>query len=92
MHHLCCLRIAIVLAWLCLQCKQYDILGILMDTLGIEPRASRMLSGCDTTTPRALNRYLSAAFNICQWQRIGEDLSCVGPPARYFIKGSHLEV
>ena len=24
-----------------------------MDTLGIEPRASRMLSGCDTTTPRA---------------------------------------
>ena len=26
-----------------------------MDTLGIEPRASRMLSGCDTTTPRALN-------------------------------------
>ena len=26
-----------------------------MDTLGIEPRASRMLSGCDTTTPCALN-------------------------------------
>ena len=26
---------------------------ISMDTLGIEPRASRMLSGCDTTTPRA---------------------------------------
>ena len=26
-----------------------------MDTLGIEPRASRMLSGCDTTTPRALD-------------------------------------
>ena len=25
-----------------------------MDTLRIEPRASRMLSGCDTTTPRAL--------------------------------------
>ena len=25
-----------------------------MDTLGIEPRASRMLSGCDTTAPRAL--------------------------------------
>ena len=24
-----------------------------MDTLGIEPRASRMLSGCDTTTPQA---------------------------------------
>ena len=27
-----------------------------MDTLGIEPRASRMLSGCDTTTPRALKK------------------------------------
>ena len=25
-----------------------------MDTLGIEPRASRMLSGCDATTPCAL--------------------------------------
>jgi len=25
-----------------------------MDTLGLEPRASRMLSGCDTTTPCAL--------------------------------------
>ena len=24
-----------------------------LDALGIEPRASRMLSGCDTTTPRA---------------------------------------
>ena len=24
-----------------------------MDSLGIEPRASRMLSGCDTTTPTA---------------------------------------
>ena len=27
-----------------------------MDTLGIEPRASRMLSGCDTTTPCAPRR------------------------------------
>ena len=27
-----------------------------MDTLGMQPRASRMLSGCDTTTPRALER------------------------------------
>ena len=25
-----------------------------MDALGIEPRALRMRSGCDTTTPRAL--------------------------------------
>ena len=29
-----------------------------MDTLGIEPRASRMLSGCDTTTPHALDMKL----------------------------------
>ena len=29
-------------------------MGGSMDTLGIEPRASRMLSGCDITTPRAL--------------------------------------
>ena len=28
--------------------------GSKMDTLGIEPRASRTLSGCDTTTPCAL--------------------------------------
>ena len=27
-----------------------------MDTLGIEPRASRVMSGCDTTTPCALMR------------------------------------
>ena len=29
----------------------------MVDTLGIEPRASRMLSGCDTTTPCALDGY-----------------------------------
>ena len=37
-----------------------------MDTLGIEPRASRMLSGCDTTTPRALEEYRHAQnMNLC---------------------------
>ena len=36
-----------------------------MDTLGIEPRASRMLSGCDTTTPCA--RLLSKSCR-CQLQ------------------------
>ena len=30
-----------------------EIHSCTMDTLGIEPRASRMLSGCDTTTPCA---------------------------------------
>ena len=34
-----------------------------LDTLGIEPRASRMLSGCDTTTPRALEEILSCSSN-----------------------------
>ena len=33
-----------------------------MDTLGIEPRASRMLSGCDTTTPRALEVWHCKGF------------------------------
>ena len=33
-----------------------------MDTLGIEPRASRMLSGCDTTTPRARLRASFGCF------------------------------
>ena len=36
-------------------------LQIQMDTLGIEPRASRMLSGCDTTTPCA---QMSGAFHL----------------------------
>ena len=34
-----------------------------MDTLGIEPRASRMLSGCDTTTPCALSGMFDAMRN-----------------------------
>ena len=36
-------------------------LQIQMDTLGIEPRASRMLSECDTTTPCA---QMSIAFHL----------------------------
>ena len=36
-----------------------------MDTLGIEPRASRMLSGCDTTTPCALGRSLTMSMGMC---------------------------
>ena len=46
----------------------------LLDTLGIEPKASRMLSGCATTTPRALEsfqhslvRRLSADWSGGQW-------------------------
>ena len=43
-----------------------------MDTLGIEPRASRMLSGCDTTTPRARPRtfiHLTYSPNNGYWSR-----------------------
>ena len=36
-----------------------------MDTLGIEPRASRMLSGCDTTTPRALEDVRPDVQRMC---------------------------
>ncbi len=36
--------------------------GQCVDTLGIEPRASRMLSGCDTATPCALRRRCCARF------------------------------
>ena len=41
-----------------------------MDTLGIEPRASRMLSGCDTTTPCAHLTFASG-FGCCLlcWSR-----------------------
>ena len=38
----------------------------LLDTLGIEPRASRMLSGCDTTTPRApYNSWVGCTITKC---------------------------
>ena len=35
---------------------------LFLDTLGIEARASRMLSGCDTTTPRALEMMWRPSF------------------------------
>ena len=44
-----------------------------MDTLGIEPRASRMLSGCDTATPCA-QMALKASVNVV----LGEP--CRSPP------------
>ena len=41
----------------------------LMDTLGIEPRASRMLSGCDTATPCALQtKIVFSALSSIIWQ------------------------
>ena len=42
--------------WIWVQARMMSSMGTPksnMDTLGIEPRASRMLSGCDTTTPCA---------------------------------------
>ena len=39
-----------------------------LDTLGIEPRASRMLSGCDTTTPRAHEHHTAVVSILHQAQ------------------------
>ena len=36
-----------------------------LDTLGIEPRASRMLSGCDTTTPCARCTLTKSKGEVC---------------------------
>ena len=45
-----------------------------MDTLGIEPRASRMLSGCDTTTPCAPCSQGTTCNNSPPlWHRFGGD-------------------
>jgi hypothetical protein len=41
-----------ILACVC-ECVIVVLIEMKLDTLGIEPRASHMLSGCDTTTPRA---------------------------------------
>ena len=49
--------------WLCANASMQ------MDTLGIEPRASRMLSGCDTTTPCALRGIFHA---ICYTQIVAQ--------------------
>ena len=38
-----------------------------MDSLGIEPRASRMLSGCDTTTPTAPEQKVQIWIKITGW-------------------------
>ena len=47
-----------------------------MDTLGIEPRASRMLSGCDTTTPRALDKWTRRL--VCR--------RCAGAPICFILR------
>ena len=41
----------------------------MLDTLGIEPRASRMLNGCDTTTPRAREQltWVRSFVNYKRW-------------------------
>ncbi len=45
-----------------------------MDTLGIEPRASRMLSGCDAATPCALTGHSEATGRVSY-------LGCMAHPA-----------
>ena len=39
-----------------------------MDTLGIEPRAFRMRSGCDTTTPCALEALVPADMSVMSFE------------------------
>ena len=49
-----------------------------MDTLGIEARASRMLSGCDTITPCALESsrtYLNVEITNCMRMSLVVQLS-----------------
>ena len=70
------------------RCKRHRIQ---MDTLGIEPRASRMLSGCDTTTPcaRLQKKHVPNIAPRCAQARtmeridkyiIGRDPSLPDPP------------
>ena len=58
--HIClCVSLAVrVIAWCCLPHRG-------LDTLGIEPRAFRMRSGCDTTTPCAQDDNSSVVCNTC---------------------------
>ena len=42
-------------------CSTKGVWDVIMDTLGIEPRAFRMRSGCDTTTPCARHSQLACA-------------------------------
>ena len=57
-----------------------------MDTLGIEPRASRMLSGCDTTTPCALEEVRGAILQTrarrCPSSLAGACEGCPGKSPR----------
>ena len=57
-----------------------------MDTLGIEPRASRMLSGCDTTTPCAL-AYIIVVTPCMHARREhnGCNVQCVSNGAFHFV-------
>ena len=50
---------------------------------GIEPRASRMLSGCDTTTPRALWK------DSIYFQSKERDLNADGAKSRFFRIRNH---
>ena len=59
--------------WLIWQTLTYSTKKCKMDTLGFEPRAFRMRSGCDTTTPRALEkkRRKTLVFALLCYSRLG---------------------
>ena len=59
-----------------------------MDTLGIEPRAFRMQSGCDTTTPCArMNR--KDAYGLCNNQACTQPTRIVPNPARHCVASTN---
>jgi hypothetical protein len=64
--HACCNNgLAGWLSWLANASRFVRMLAATMDSLGFEPRAPRMLSRCDTTTPRALET-ASSIFSLIQ--------------------------
>ena len=50
-----------------------------MDTLGIEPRALRMRSGCDTTTPCALEMMKQNSRVFCRITYAAQPNKCRDP-------------
>ena len=60
-----------------------------MDTLGIEPRASRMLSRCDTTTPCALEAKASSSHSQGEVPPPPRQQGCLGASVREMTETPH---
>ena len=60
-----------------------------MDTLGIEPRASRMLSGCDATTPCALDAKASSSHSQGEVPPPSRQQGCLGASVREMTETPH---